>query len=57
MKKKAPIKEQIKRKSKSFDGTYTDADLIRILGIARNTYYKYKREIRLEYGSVSIIEE
>ena len=57
VKKKAPIKEQIKRKSKSFEGTYTDTDLIRVLGIARNTYYKYKREIRLEYGGVSIIEE
>lgn len=48
VKKKKPMKEQIKRKSKAFGGSYTDADLIKILGIARNTYYKYKREIRVE---------
>ena len=37
---------EIKAKSKDFDGTYTDIDLIKILGIAKNTYYKYKRELR-----------
>ena len=46
IKKKAPIMTEIKAKSKDFDGTYTDIDLIKILGIAKNTYYKYKRELR-----------
>lgn len=46
IKKKAPIMAEIKAKSKDFDGSYSDGDLIKILGIARNTYYKYKRELR-----------
>ena len=48
IKKKAPVMEIIKAKSKDFNGTYTDADLIKILGIARNTYYKYKKELKME---------
>lgn len=44
-KKSIKAKEKIKAKSKDFDGTYTDKDLMRVLGIARNTYYKYKREL------------
>lgn len=44
-KKSIKAKEEIKAKSKDFDGTYTDKDLMRVLGIARNTYYKYKREL------------
>lgn len=45
VKKKAPIKAEIKLKSKFFEGSYTDKDLIKVLGIARNTYYKYKKEL------------
>lgn len=45
IKKKEPIKADIKRLSKNFDGTNTDVELIKILGIARNTYYKYKKEL------------
>lgn len=29
-----------------FGGTLSDADCIKRIGIARNTYYKYKRELR-----------
>lgn len=46
IKKSAPCKEQIKKYSRNFDGTLTDAECIKLIGIARNTYYKYKREIR-----------
>lgn len=45
IKKKEPIKQEILKKSKDFGGTYTDKDLIKVLGIARNTYYKYKKEL------------
>ncbi|KIR02533.1 hypothetical protein P261_01348 [Lachnospiraceae bacterium TWA4] len=48
IKKKEPAKEQIRQKSKTFGGAYTDKDLIKIIGIAPNTYYKYKNEIRME---------
>lgn len=46
IKKSAPCKEQIKKYSRDFDGTLTDAECIKLIGIARNTYYKYKREMR-----------
>lgn len=48
IKKKAPIMAEIKAKSKDFEGSYTDTDLIKVLGIARNTYYKYKKELKEE---------
>lgn len=48
VKKKEPIKAEIKKKAKDFGGTYTDRDLIKVLGIARNTYYKYKKELLKE---------
>ena len=48
VKKKEPIKAEIKAKSKDFEGTYTDKDLMKVLGIARNTYYKYKKELAEE---------
>lgn len=46
IKKSALCKEQIQKYSRDFDGTLTDADCIKLIGIARNTYYKYKRELR-----------
>jgi len=46
VKKKEPIKADILKKSKDFRGSMTDTDLIKVLGISRNTFYKYKRELR-----------
>lgn len=48
VKKKDPAKAEILKKSKDFKGSMTDTDLIKVLGIARNTYYKYKKELLLE---------
>lgn len=45
IKKKEPIKADIKRLSKNFNGNCTDVELIRMLDVSKNTYYKYKREI------------
>lgn len=39
-------KKDIKKFSKDFNGSLKDVDCMRLLGIARNTYYKYKRELR-----------
>lgn len=44
-KKSIEKKEQIKKYCKDFDGTLTDKDTMKLIGIARNTYYKYKKEI------------
>lgn len=46
VKKADAAKEQIVKHSKDFAGTLSDADCIKLIGIARNTYYKYKRELR-----------
>ena len=45
-KKSIEAKKQIKKYSKDFDGQFTDVDCMHIIGIARNTYYKYKREMK-----------
>ena len=47
-KKSVAAKEQIRRHSKDFGGSLTDAEVIQLTGLARNTYYKYKREIKEE---------
>lgn len=47
-KKSIEKKELIKKYCKDFDGTLTDKDTMKLIGIARNTYYKYKKEIIIE---------
>lgn len=47
-KKSIAAKEMIKKHSKDFGGTLSDADVLKLTGLARNTYYKYKKEIREE---------
>lgn len=47
-KKSIEAKEQIKKHSKDFNGTLSDADCMKLIGLARNTYYKYKREMKAE---------
>lgn len=45
VKKAAPAKELIKKHCKTFGGTLTDKECMKLIGIANNTYYKYKKEI------------
>jgi DNA invertase Pin-like site-specific DNA recombinase len=45
-KKSIASKEQIIKYSKEFDGTLDDTAVMKLTGLARNTYYKYKREIK-----------
>lgn len=47
-KKSKSTKIQIKEMSKDFDGTLKDTEIMDLLHIARNTYYKYKRELKEE---------
>jgi len=47
-KKSIAAKEIIRKHSVDFGGTLTDTEVIKLTGLARNTYYKYKREIREE---------
>lgn len=46
VKKAAPAMELIKKHSKDFCGSLNDQECMRLTGLARNTYYKYKREIK-----------
>lgn len=45
-KKSVEMKAKIVKMSKSFSGNMTDKEVIETLKIARNTYFKYKRELR-----------
>lgn len=45
-KKSIAAKELILKHSKNFRGTLSDAEVIKLAGISRNSYYKYKRELR-----------
>jgi DNA invertase Pin-like site-specific DNA recombinase len=44
-KKSIEMKSRIKELSKDFDGTNNDIEVMAITKLARNTYYKYKKEI------------
>lgn len=46
VKKAEPAKEIIRKHSRDFEGTLTDAECMKLAGVARNTYYKYKAEIK-----------
>ena len=49
-KKSVASKELILKHSKDFNGTLADADVMTLTGLARNTYYKYKKELKEEQG-------
>lgn len=38
-------KKKIREYSKDFDGSLSDGDVIKLVGISRNSYYKYKGEM------------
>lgn len=45
-KKSIEAKNTILKHSKDFNGTLTDEDCMKLAGISRNSFYKYKREIK-----------
>lgn len=47
-KKSIAAKEVIKKHSKEFGGSLNDNDVIKLAGINRKTFYKYKKELREE---------
>lgn len=46
VKKSIAAKADILKFSKDFNGSLNDIDCMRMTGLSRNTYYKYKRELR-----------
>ena len=47
-KKSIAAKEVIRKHSKTFGGTLEDAEVQKLAGISRNSYYKYKAELKQE---------
>ncbi|MCM1439781.1 MAG: recombinase family protein [Roseburia sp.] len=47
-KKSKQCKAIILKHSKDFGGTLDDADIIKLCGCAKNSYYKYKRELKAD---------
>ena len=45
-KKSIKAKQDILKFSRDFGGTLSDVDCMRMIGIARNTYYRYKAELK-----------
>jgi len=48
-KKSIKAKSIILKKSRTFNGNNTDEEVMKLAGIAKGTYYKYKRELLQEY--------
>ena len=46
VKKAEAAKKLIQKHSRDFDGSLTDAEVMKLIGIARNTYYRYKSQLR-----------
>lgn len=44
-KKSIEAKEQIKKYSKDFNGSLKDIEVMKLIGISRNSFYKYKKEL------------
>lgn len=42
------IKTQIKSLSKKFDGSFSDEEVMKIVGVSRGTFYKYAKELKEE---------
>jgi DNA invertase Pin-like site-specific DNA recombinase len=47
-KKSVEAKKLIEKHSKDFNGTLNDVECMQMLRLSRNTYYKYKRELKAE---------
>lgn len=45
-KKSLEMKDRIRKMSRDFDGNMSDKEILEILDLSRNTYYKYKREMQ-----------
>lgn len=47
-KKSIEAKQKIRKYSQDFEGTLNDIDVMKLTELSRNTYYKYKRELKSE---------
>lgn len=47
-KKSVEMKSKIQKMAREFEGNMTDSEVISVLRLSRNTYYKYKKELMWE---------
>ncbi len=47
VKKSGPAKDIILKHSKTFNGNLNDIECMKLAGLSRNTYYKYKNELKI----------
>ena len=52
-KKSLSAKAVILKHSKDFNGSLSDIEVMKLTGLARNTYYKYKKELHADQQNVS----
>lgn len=52
-KKSLKAKADIIKYCKEFGGVLSDADVLKMTGLARNSYYKYKREIKADFEAIN----
>ena len=49
VKKKEPAMVAIRKYNREFEGVLNDTETMKLIGLSRNTYYKYKREVKNNY--------
>ena len=54
VKKAAGAKLKIQELSKDFDGSLSDKDLMAVVGVSRNSFYKYKKELIFERAGLDV---
>lgn len=48
--KSIKVKALIEKHSSDFNGSLSDVEIIQMTGVAKNTYYRYKRELKEQIG-------
>ena len=51
-KKSVKIKGIIEKHSSDFNGNLSDVEIMQMTGIAKNTYYKYKKELKAQFDDI-----
>jgi len=54
VKKAQPAKDIIRKHSKDFGGTLNDTETMKLAGVSRNTFYKYKKELANELAESEV---
>ena len=49
-KKSVKVKALIEKHSSDFNGSLSDVEIMQMAGVAKNTYYRYKRELKEQIG-------